>query len=95
MDILTNENYPDVIDVYFENDMLCLKIKDGRVIQAPLKWFPRLANATPEQRNHWRLIAGGYGVHWPDIDEHISAYGLMGTTVRLAKEPTRKDIFVH
>lgn len=87
MNTLANENYPDVTDVYFEKDMLCLKIKDGRVIQAPLAWFPRLANATPEQRGNWRLIAGGYGVHWPDVDEHISAYGLMGATVRLAKNP--------
>lgn len=94
MNTLANENYPDLTDVYFEKDMLCLKIKDGRVIQAPLAWFPRLANATPEQRGNWRLIAGGYGVHWPDVDEHISAYGLMGATVRLAKNPVLKDASV-
>lgn len=87
MNTSKSENYPDITEVYFEKDMLCLKIKDGRVVQAPLAWFPRLANATTEQRNNWRLIAGGYGVHWPDIDEHISAYGLMGATVRLAKDP--------
>lgn len=94
MNSLVNEEYPDVIDVYFETDMLCLKIKDGRVIQAPLEWFPRLANATSDQRSNWRLIAGGYGVHWPEIDEHISAYGLMGATVRLAKDLAFKDVSV-
>jgi len=92
MNISANKKYPDVIDVFFENEMLCLKLKDGRIIQAPLAWFPRLANASIAERNHWRLIADGYGVHWPDIDEHISADGLMGTTVRLAKPHLEKEI---
>ncbi len=44
----------------------------------PIEWFPRLRDATSEQRNHWRLIGPGIGIHGPDIDEDISVAGLLG-----------------
>jgi len=50
---------------------------DGRKISAPLEWFPRLRNATPEQRQHWRLIGKGIGVHWPEINDDIAVATLM------------------
>ena len=50
---------------------------DGRTIIVPLAWYPRLLHATPEQRNKWEICAGGYGVHWPDIDEDSSTEGLL------------------
>jgi len=53
------------------------RAQDGREISAPLAWFPRLRDATPEQRRHWRLIGTGVGVHWPDIDEDIAVATLM------------------
>ena len=58
--------------VWFEKDLLALELADGRVLSAPLEWFPRLLTATKAQRSHYRLIAGGVGVHWSDLDEDIS-----------------------
>lgn len=50
---------------------------DGRVISVPLVWSWRLSDATPAQRANWQLIGNGYGVHWPDVDEDISAEGML------------------
>jgi hypothetical protein len=50
---------------------------DGRTIQVPLAWYPRLLNARPEQREHWEKSAAGYGIHWPDLDEDLSTEGLL------------------
>ena len=50
---------------------------DGRVISVPLAWSWRLSDATPAQRANWRLIGDGHGVHWPDIDEDLSAEGML------------------
>jgi len=52
-------------------------LADGREISAPVEWFPRLRDASPAQRQHWRLIGKGVGVHWPDIDEDIAVSTLM------------------
>jgi hypothetical protein len=53
---------------------------DGRELAVPLEWFPRLRDATPEQRSHWRFIGRGQGIHWPDIDEDILVEGLLRLT---------------
>ncbi len=59
------------------DDMLSVDLSDGRTIAVPLGWFPRLLHATPEERNHWRLIGRGHGIHWEDLDEDISVEGLL------------------
>ena len=58
-------------------DTLTVDLSDGRTISIPLEWFPRLLNATGRERNNWRLIGRGYGIHWEDIDEDISVEGLL------------------
>ncbi len=58
-------------------DSLVVDLADGRTLSAPLAWFPRLSHGTLKERNHWRLIGGGEGVHWPDLDEDISVEGLL------------------
>jgi Protein of unknown function (DUF2442) len=58
-------------------DSLTVDLLDGRTITVPLAWYPRLAEATEPQRNNFRIIGGGYVVNWPDIDEHLSAQGLI------------------
>jgi len=58
-------------------DQLCVSLTDGREIAVPLEWFPRLRDATPEQRSNWRLIGHGVGIHWDEIDEDISVAGLL------------------
>ena len=59
------------------DEALCVELTDGRTITVPLAWFPRLSHGTPEERNHWRLIADGRGIHWPDLDEDISVENLL------------------
>jgi hypothetical protein len=59
------------------DDDLIADLLDGRTITVPLTWFPRLAHGTTEERANWRLIAGGKGIHWPDLDEDISVEGLL------------------
>ncbi len=58
-------------------DALSVDLSDGRTISVPLEWFPRLVNATAEERKNWRLIGRGHGIHWVDIDEDISVEGLL------------------
>ena len=59
------------------DDTLSVELSDGRTIAVPLAWYPRLAHATSKERNSWRLVAGGHGIHWPDIDEDISVANLL------------------
>jgi Protein of unknown function (DUF2442) len=66
-----------VLDVRFDEHSLIVDLMDGRTISAPLAWYPRLANATSEQRTKWENCGGGYGIHWPDIDEDLSTEGLL------------------
>ena len=63
--------------VAFVDDKLTLQLVDGRSLSVPIDWSPRLAHATPEERGHWRLIAGGEGISWPDLDEDISVRHLL------------------
>jgi len=64
--------------VYFDAERIHVHLSDGREISAPLAWFPRLYNATDEQRQRWELIGPGVGIHWEAIDEDISVAGLLG-----------------
>ena len=66
-----------VRDVVVTEDELSVALMDGRTIVVPLAWYPRLANATPEQRGNWELAGAGYGIHWPDVDEDLSTEGLL------------------
>jgi hypothetical protein len=66
-----------VKDVHFIEDTFSVDLIDGRTIIVPLAWYPRLLHATPEQRNKWQVGGGGYGIHWPDIDEDLSTEGLL------------------
>ncbi|WP_254431127.1 DUF2442 domain-containing protein [Magnetospirillum sp. LM-5] len=58
---------------------------DGRTISVPLAWYPRLLAASSSQREHWELADGGYGIHWPELDEDLSTEGLL----RGAPAPSR------
>lgn len=68
---------PRVADARIEDESLVVDLSDGRVIAVPLAWFPRLLNGTPTQRANWEVAGGGYGLHWPDLDEDISVEGLL------------------
>lgn len=66
-----------VLDVRFDDRSLIVDLMDGRTISVPLAWYPRLLNASAEQRRHWEKCSGGYGIHWPDVDEDLSTEGLL------------------
>ncbi|MES2176052.1 MAG: DUF2442 domain-containing protein [Pseudomonadota bacterium] len=66
-----------VADVRCDDDSLIVDLMDGRTISVPLAWYPRLAQAAPAQRNIWEVAGGGYGIHWPEIDEDLSTEGLL------------------
>ena len=66
-----------VAGVSFDEHRLIVDLMDGRTISVPLAWYPRLFDATPEQRMNWRIAGAGYAIHWPDIDEDLSTEGLL------------------
>ena len=66
-----------VADVRVSDDSLAVDLMDGRTIIVPLAWYPRLLHAAPEARNHWQIAGGGYGIHWPELDEDLSTEGLL------------------
>jgi hypothetical protein len=66
-----------VANVEFDDDVLSVALMDGRTISVPLAWYPRLLNASDVQRKNWRIGSGGYGIHWPDLDEDLSTEGLL------------------
>jgi hypothetical protein len=65
------------IDVHLDEDSLEVVLSDGRTVSAPLEWFPRLRDASPEQKAKWRFIGPGIGIHWEEIDEDISVRSLL------------------
>jgi hypothetical protein len=66
-----------VVNVTFTDDMLCVSLRDGRSISVPLTWYPRLLHASAAQRANWQIAGGGYGIHWPELDEDLSTEGML------------------
>jgi hypothetical protein len=81
------ENEPRILSVVVDDEAISATLTDGRVISVPLAWSWRLAGATPEQRQRFEIIGSGQGVHWPDVDEDISARGMLnGVPARPPKQ---------
>jgi hypothetical protein len=76
MGILNPHADERVKDVRVDAEFVTVDLMDGRTIRVPLAWYPRLWNATVEQRNHWEKC-GPYGIRWPDVDEDLSTEGLL------------------
>ena len=77
---------PRVKAVFVADDRITFELVDGRTVSAPLAWSWRLSNATEDQRNHFEIIGDGQGVHWPEIDEDLSAQGMLtGIPARQSK----------
>ena len=97
MGILALKTDERVEAVYFTRDSLVVDLFDGRTISVPLTWYPKLLKATSKQRANWTVSGGGYGIHWPDIDEDLSTEGLLrgapapsGTIKKIAKKKHSK-----
>jgi len=65
------------VNVRATDESLTIELSDGRVLSVPIAWYPRLSHGTVDERNNWRLIGAGRGIHWPDLDEDISVEGLL------------------
>lgn len=63
--------------LHFTDTEMTLIFRDGRRMTAPLWKYPRLQQAMPEQRNHWRILGPGRGIHWPDLDEDLTVAGIL------------------
>ena len=70
-------NEPRIVEIEVTEDVITAQLADGRTISVPLAWSWRLSEATPEHRSNFEIIGSGEGVHWPDIDEDISARGML------------------
>lgn len=68
---------PRALYVRVTDDDLAVDLLDGRTVVVPLAWYPRLLHGTRQERNRWRLIGRGVGIHWPDLDEDLSVEGLL------------------
>ena len=70
---------PRAVDVRVTEDALVVRLADGRELSVPLAWFPKLQAAPATARQEWRLIGGGVGIHWPEVDEDLSVAGLLAS----------------
>ncbi len=77
MSSLTKTYTATATHIWFDESKMIVLLSDGREIAVPIDWFPKLRDATETERNHWRLIGKGQGVHWPDLNEDISVSGLL------------------
>ncbi|HSH28622.1 MAG TPA: DUF2442 domain-containing protein [Thiohalobacter sp.] len=68
---------PNAVGVQMTEDTLSVELSDGRSVAVPQEWYPRLVHASVEERNDWRLIGAGQGIHWESLDEDISVAGLL------------------
>ena len=66
---------------------LTVELADGRSLSAPIEWYPRLVHATRQERDNWRLIGGGRGIHWEDLDEDIGIESMLAGR-RSTESPT-------
>ena len=93
MNIVVND-LPRIVDVQVTDESIIAHLADGRIISVPLAWSWRLSEATPEQRNHFEILGSGQGVHWPELDEDISASGMLyGSPARPRPRATKPEPF--
>jgi hypothetical protein len=74
---MDNKHEALATQVSVTDDTLSVDLTDGRTIAVPLAWYPQLEHASVKERKSWRLIAGGQGIHWPDLDEDVSVANLL------------------
>jgi hypothetical protein len=78
MNTLTIEiRVAQIVDVHITDETLTVDLSDGRTVSVPLAWYPRLVHSTSTERNHWRLIGRGEGIHFSDLDEDISVENIV------------------
>ena len=71
MNVIQISKSTNAVDIWFDDIKMYLVLDDGRELSVPIHWFPSLRDASPDQRNNWRFIGDGEGIHWIDLDEDI------------------------
>src|SRR5438445_3753661 len=71
------EGFPSILKLSFSKDLMEVNLSDGRILSIPLAWYPKLATAKLKQLKRFEISPSGYGIHWPDLDEDLSAYGFL------------------
>ncbi len=84
---------PRIKNIHITEDTIVAEFIDGRIVSVPLAWSWRLSDATPEQQENCEIIGDGQGVHWPEIDEDISANGMLNGVP--ARPPKQESLSVH
>ena len=64
-------------EVQLTDEALVVELVDGRTVSVPVSWYPRILHGSPEERENWRLIGRGEGIHWPELDEDIGVEDLL------------------
>ena len=77
MNTSTINKSKNATDVWFSEYKMHVRLEDGREIAIPLEWFPKLRDASKKEKNNWRFIGNGEGIHWKDLDEDILVEGLL------------------
>lgn len=77
MSTFTETPTATALAITISDEALTARLSDGRIISAPLVWFPRLVHGTADERKDWRLIGNGVGIHWSQLDEDISVESLL------------------
>ena len=68
---------PHAVSVFIDENTLTVELDDGRTVSVPVAWYPRLLHANKEEKQNWRLIGKGHGIHWENVDEDISVEGIL------------------
>ena len=77
-------------DLRFTDDTMSVDLMDGRTITVPLAWYPRLLHGSPRERANWTVCGGGFGIHWPDLDEDLSTEDLLRGAPAAPEKPLAK-----
>ncbi len=77
MSIISVTKSTNASNIWFDEVKMYVVLEDGRELAVPIEWFPTLREATPQQRDNWRLIGDGEGIHWEELDEDILVEGLL------------------
>jgi len=77
LSVVVTLSLPRVTGVSVTDDTLSVDLEDGRTVAAPIGWYPRLAHGTPVERANFQIAGGGFGLHWPDLDEDIGVEGIL------------------
>ncbi|NEP20059.1 MAG: DUF2442 domain-containing protein [Leptolyngbya sp. SIO4C1] len=75
--IIDSLDIPKIQAIEITDDALSVDLSDGRTISVPLAWYPRLLHGSIEERQNWRFIGKGEGIHWNQLDEDVSVKNII------------------